>query len=604
MLRCSGVQVFRRLRLLSRGSRIGVILLILVILSEGIFISAAAAPPAVGSHAPAFALADVEGRTRALSGFKGRTVLLCFFCGCQACHDFARQWGRVQAAGRIQTPEDRRTAPAVTVIVYSGSAAELRRFARDTKLGSSKTVLLPDPGGRATRLYGALPCPRLCVIDSRSIVRYFNDHADDAPQQTPAGTLMTRVLRALRRPAVVAPDPVRSTQSAQSDRPDPSPHQSASPLTVLAQPGVTPRDDGGRCDFGFIDRLADPKAERTLTLRNNGKRDVVIDRIQPSCACIEATSADEVDQVTGYTLRPGQEIGLQMRLDVSQLTAGPIQKFVFVFQKWHATPAAIIEIDAMSRPVLAFSPDHLDFGRLRIGASRSLSFTVAIDSRLSAGTPPPELVCSNPNVRVTPREGPGGSPLPNRAASGSSSGTDRPGENGAQEETLVWNYVAMISPEASSGVLSGTITLALPAGTRDNAAQPEVGTPDRQRAAALLHSVSLPIRGEIIGEIAAAPAAVRLDVVHPGREAPHRVILSGRSAETVRTLRVSSDVPWLSLRLLPTSPAGSKIHRVLEIAFTSQAPAGPVQAQIVVTPSAGKRLVIPVTGYVVPRRIP
>ncbi|HEV2472114.1 MAG TPA: hypothetical protein VGS41_05570, partial [Chthonomonadales bacterium] len=49
--------------------------------------------PPLSRPAPAFSLKDISGAMRSPSQFRGRTVVLGFFCGCDRCHAFGETWG-------------------------------------------------------------------------------------------------------------------------------------------------------------------------------------------------------------------------------------------------------------------------------------------------------------------------------------------------------------------------------------------------------------------------------------------------------------------------------------------------------------------------------
>src|SRR5205814_2079345 len=42
-----------------------------------------------GMPAPAFSSPDVDGKAHSLKEWAGKRVALCFFCGCEPCHEFA-----------------------------------------------------------------------------------------------------------------------------------------------------------------------------------------------------------------------------------------------------------------------------------------------------------------------------------------------------------------------------------------------------------------------------------------------------------------------------------------------------------------------------------
>ena len=152
--------------------------------------------PPLGKPAPPFILADVSGKKRPLASFRGRPLILCFFCGCNACADVALQWAQLQRGKAL--PKD-----ALILIVYQGSAEEVKALARRSALDPAQTVLLPDSGGKVSNvLYHADTCPRLLVIDPKGILRYANTNPDDKPQEAPAALIVAKALDALSKCSV------------------------------------------------------------------------------------------------------------------------------------------------------------------------------------------------------------------------------------------------------------------------------------------------------------------------------------------------------------------------------------------------------------------
>ncbi|HTE17209.1 MAG TPA: hypothetical protein VK689_02380, partial [Armatimonadota bacterium] len=83
---------------------------------------ASAAPisgPAVLRAIPSLTGPDVDGVTRSLTDYRGRPVALFFYCGCQACHDSARIWGRLQRADASAAGGAKESTP-VTLVVFAG----------------------------------------------------------------------------------------------------------------------------------------------------------------------------------------------------------------------------------------------------------------------------------------------------------------------------------------------------------------------------------------------------------------------------------------------------------------------------------------------------
>ena len=166
--------------------------------------------------APAFTLKDVDGASHTLAEYRGRPVVLCFACGCRWCHEFGTEWAQMQrtgvltdAAGQTDPTAVPTSKPPVTLVVFMGDAAAARAYAASAGLDLKQTVLLPDADFKVTRLYHAMPCPRLYVMDGAGLLRYVNRHADDAPQKAAAALLVARTIDGLRRTTLPSP-PVSS----------------------------------------------------------------------------------------------------------------------------------------------------------------------------------------------------------------------------------------------------------------------------------------------------------------------------------------------------------------------------------------------------------
>ena len=186
--------------------------------------------PQLGQAAPAFTLPDAQGKPHALASYRGRSVVLFFYCGCEPCHECARAWADVQRSGELEAaptvaagkPEPLQGAtgkpktaqgaakkpaskaagaalPPLTLVVYTGAAADASRFVTETALDAKQTVLLMDDTDQAAERYQALACPRAFVLDRRGILRYTNPSPADGAKALAATALVSRVLTELRR---------------------------------------------------------------------------------------------------------------------------------------------------------------------------------------------------------------------------------------------------------------------------------------------------------------------------------------------------------------------------------------------------------------------
>lgn len=159
--------------------------------------AAPASTPVIGRAAPAFTALNTSGQKRTLSEFRGRPVVLIFFCGCSRYSDLARQWGDLQRGGVLEMKTPAGKTPVTIAVVESG-AKEMRKYLEENGLMLSRSVLIPDPQSKLTLLYGADPGPRLFVLDGRGIVRYAGTTTDAGEGQSHTQAVVAQALSALR----------------------------------------------------------------------------------------------------------------------------------------------------------------------------------------------------------------------------------------------------------------------------------------------------------------------------------------------------------------------------------------------------------------------
>ena len=175
---------------------------------------------------PAFTLKDVDGASHTPTEYRGRSVVVLFACGCRWCHDFGIEWAQMQRSGVLadavgqKEPDANAASKApVTLVVYMGEASAARAYAASVGLDLKQTVLLPDADYKVTRQYHALPCPRLFVLDANGLLRYVNNHSDDAPQKAAASLLVAKTIDGLRRTTL--PPPISPPATHPTKRPVP-----------------------------------------------------------------------------------------------------------------------------------------------------------------------------------------------------------------------------------------------------------------------------------------------------------------------------------------------------------------------------------------------
>jgi peroxiredoxin len=143
--------------------------------------SSALAAPAVGAPAPAFSATDTQGKTRSLSEFKGKRVVLEWHN--KSCPYVVKHYG----SGNMQRLQKQLTADGVVWLTVNSSApgkqghvtpAESDAYVAEQK--AAPTAVLLDADGTVGRAYGAKTTPHMFLIDEKGVLVYAGA-IDDKP---------------------------------------------------------------------------------------------------------------------------------------------------------------------------------------------------------------------------------------------------------------------------------------------------------------------------------------------------------------------------------------------------------------------------------------
>jgi peroxiredoxin len=129
------------------------------------------AGPQVGDVAPPFTLKSMtDGRKVSLSDFRGRRVLINFFCGCSLCREFASHWAKLQQKPLKGNP--------VFIGVCFFEPDRLPMFVKAT--GAKNMIYLSDPGPphQVGIRYGSRVCPRAWVIDENGKIAFRHEEME------------------------------------------------------------------------------------------------------------------------------------------------------------------------------------------------------------------------------------------------------------------------------------------------------------------------------------------------------------------------------------------------------------------------------------------
>jgi peroxiredoxin len=140
----------------------------------------------LGEPAPGFQAMDADGRTRSLSEFAGKTVVLewtssdCPYCG--------KHYG----SGNMQALQKKAVRDGVVWLTISSSAPGREGYftpqtarAWRTKVRSHASAILLDGDGKIGRAYGARATPHMFIIDGAGRIVYMGG-IDDRPYTDPA----------------------------------------------------------------------------------------------------------------------------------------------------------------------------------------------------------------------------------------------------------------------------------------------------------------------------------------------------------------------------------------------------------------------------------
>lgn len=145
----------------------------------------ALAAPVVGEPAPAFQARDADGRTRALSDFAGKIVVLEWTSSdCPYSH-------KHYDSHNMQDLQAKAVKDGVIWLTVSSSAPDREGYftpkiarAWRAKVGSHATAILLDGDGKVGRAYNARVTPHMFVIDKTGRLAYMGG-IDDRPYADP-----------------------------------------------------------------------------------------------------------------------------------------------------------------------------------------------------------------------------------------------------------------------------------------------------------------------------------------------------------------------------------------------------------------------------------
>lgn len=355
-----------------------------------------------------------------------------------------------------------------------------------------------------------------------------------------------------------------------------------------------------RYDFGQVSTLG-RGIEHTFIVRNGNSVPVTLTEVRPSCGCTSTLLDRDTSKKPPLLLGPGERVMIGVSVDIFHLAPGPLDKTVQLLVQGQAAPSATLEVVGTVLPPASYAPAVLDFGPVPAGKEVSRSLRVTLDSHLLPQMGVPHLVCSDPDIVVTPMPGDGSTALPLPTS-----------------DLVVRTYRLTLPAHAHLGLFMARAYWAPASATA--------------AVAKALESNAVPVAGDVQGEVAASPSIVAFGARPAGGAAAQRVTLTGTDLASVR---LSSDSPYLTVRLRKAPPAlarnlarpfpgSAQVNRTqsgdeapvsaapvapveaafLDVALKPDAPVGLLETRVRVTTASGQQLLVPVFADVSPASSP
>jgi len=154
--------------------------------------AATASAPAVakiGEKAPAFTMKDLEGNEHSLADFKGRIVVLEWFC--PTCpYSGGKSRNSIHTTGQVKKLHEdlKKVDEDVVYLTIDSSTHKMRMSAEDltkkdadlAKTLGIKTPILIDADTSVAKAYKAKTTPHCYVIDGDGVLRYMGAFSDQA----------------------------------------------------------------------------------------------------------------------------------------------------------------------------------------------------------------------------------------------------------------------------------------------------------------------------------------------------------------------------------------------------------------------------------------
>ena len=138
------------------------------------------------------------------------------------------------------------------------------------------------------------------------------------------------------------------------------------PATIFAEP--VPKIEVKQAEFDFGEIFQGDKVNHTFVFYNRGEAPLVIDRVKSSCGCTAAL-------LSSKQILPGEEGTIKATFDSARFQ-GDIHKAIMLYSNAPGAGSTRFTIKGKVKPVAEADPERVDFGKIKIGSEKRLSFTM------------------------------------------------------------------------------------------------------------------------------------------------------------------------------------------------------------------------------------
>ncbi len=371
-------------------------------------------------------------------------------------------------------------------------------------------------------------------------------------------------------------------------------------LTVIGGNGVRVTGKStGTYDFGKIESIDAAVVSRPFRVRNSTGHPVVVSDVETACGCVGSIMRRSGRGVSGSStakgepipLAPGEELEVQLSLDLGRLTPGPVNKQAWVHLQGSQDAAATLLLSGQILSSMAFIPAALDFGRITAEASPSLELTAIMDARFGDTPEALALAGSKPYVKVTLTELKRYPRLPDEY-------------NGVQEPALHGRPVVCVKyrvqrqHDAPLGLLNAYLTFGrtsppAPLLQRKGETSAVDGVADPRRT--VLQSALVRVDGEVTGSVRAEPKLLLMGPISKGSPAAETITLKSEGGASLAGATATCESRWLALQVKPETIPG---RLTIEVRVSPDASIGSIEDEIRIALPGGQKMVVPIWAVV------